>query len=144
MEKIVTFFHNIIAKSSKFNSLTPVDDVALLVPDFLAQVKLCIKEYQKTYPNQDITFTETYRSNALQQKYYTDGASKIMRNGMHHYGIAADCIFVIDGKRSYKGDILLIRKIFNAHGLTTLGMWDSLHVQFIPVSEQKKLRKLVG
>lgn len=144
MEKIVTFFHNVLAKSTNFNSLTPVDDVALLFPEFLELVKLCIKEYQKKYPNQDITFTETYRSNALQLKYYTDGASKLKKNGMHHYGIAADCIFIVDGKRTYKGDVMLIRKIFNAHGLTTLGMWDPLHVQYISVADQPKLRSLVG
>lgn len=144
MDKIVVFFHSVIAKSAKFKSITPVDDVALLLPDFLAQVKLCIKEYQKTYPHQDITFTETYRSNTLQLKYYMNGASKVKKNGMHHYGIAVDCIFLIDGKRSYKGDIALIRKIFKDHGLTILGLWDALHVQYIPVADQAKLRKLVG
>ena len=144
MDKIVVFFHSVIAKSSKFKSITPVDDVTLLLPDFLAQVKLCIKEYQKTYPLQDITFTETYRSNTLQLKYYMNGASKVKKNGMHHYGIAVDCIFLIDGKRSYKGDITLIRKIFKDHGLTILGLWDALHVQYIPVADQAKLRKLVG
>ena len=144
MEKIVTFFHNILAKSTKFSSINPVDDQTLLLPDFLVLVKVCIKEYQKTYPTQDITFTETYRSNTLQLKYYQNGASKLKKNGMHHYGIAVDCIFIVDGKRTYKGDITLIRKIFNAHGLTTLGMWDALHVQYIPVADQAKLRALVG
>jgi hypothetical protein len=143
MQNIVNFFKNTLLKNPKFNSLLPVDDQSLLLPEFLTQVKLCIKEYQKTYPNQDITFTETYRSNTLQLKYYNNGASKLKKNGMHHYGIAVDCIFIVDGKRTYKGDITLIRKIFNAHGLTTLGLWDALHVQYIPVANQQKLRDLV-
>ncbi|MEC4004882.1 hypothetical protein OX283_009465 [Flavobacterium sp. SUN052] len=142
MQQIANFYKNTIKHSNKFNSTTSVDDQSLLYPDFLAKVKVCIAEYKMTYPNQDITFTETYRSNVLQAKYYANGASKIKKDGMHHFGIAADCIFIVDGKRTYKGDINLIRKIYKAHGLTILGMWDSLHVQYIPISDQMGLRLL--
>jgi hypothetical protein len=148
MKEIAKFFQNVLLKSKKFNSPTAVSDQDLLYPSFLAKLQICIKEYQKTYPNQDITFTETYRSNTLQMIHYNNGASKIKMNGMHHYGIAADSIFIINGKKSYKGDVMLIRKIYQANGLIILGMWDSLHVQYISVGEQQALRdevaKLVG
>jgi hypothetical protein len=143
MKKIVLFFTGVLAKSPKFTSAKPVSDPALLFPDFLNKVNSCIKEYKKTYPNQDITFTETYRSNTLQAIHFKNGASKIKKNGMHHYGIAADCIFIIDGKKTYKGDVALIRKIYKANGLTILGMWDALHVQYISVAEQQQLRDMV-
>ena len=143
MKKIVLFFTGVLAKSPKFTSASAVNDPALLFPDFLSKVNICIKEYKKTYPNQDITFTETYRSNTLQAIHFKNGASKIKKNGMHHYGIAADCIFVIAGKKTYKGDISLIRKIYKDNGLTILGMWDALHVQYIGVAEQQQLRDMV-
>ena len=64
-------------KKNEFNSSTPLYDQELLLPDFLAKIRICIKQYQKTYSNQDITLTETYRSNRLQMVHYTNGASKI-------------------------------------------------------------------
>lgn len=144
MKKIVTFYIEVLLINDKFNSAIPVNDQNLLLPNFLTKIKTCIKQYQQTYPNQEITFTETYRSNTLQEKYFENGASKIKKNGMHHYGIAADCIFVVDGKKTYKGDINLLRRIYKTNGLTILGMWDPLHVQFITTSEQMKLRNAVN
>lgn len=120
-----------------------VDDQTLLLPRFLTKLKECIVMYKQTYPNQSITFTETYRSNSLQYKYFQQGASKIKADGMHHYGIATDSIFIINGKRTYKGDIMLLRKIYSDNGLTILGMWDPLHVQLIPVGQQTLLRSSV-
>ena len=144
MKKIAAFFLQKILSGSKFYSPNPVDDQSFLLPDFMAKLKICIGQYKQTYPNQDITFSETYRSNTLQEKYYNNGASKIKKNGMHHYGIAADSIFIIDGKRSYKGDVMLIRKIYKDNGLSILGMWDSLHVQFIAVPDQQEMRNAVS
>jgi len=146
--QIAQFFVKKLMPNPKFNSPEPNADQSLLFPAFLEQVNLCISLYNKSHENQDITFTETYRSNALQSIYYSNGASKIKENGMHHYGIAADCIFVISGKRTYKGDVVGLRKIFRDNNLFILGMWDALHVQFIPVNEQAALRnevkKLIG
>ncbi|RYE41623.1 MAG: hypothetical protein EOP48_23845 [Sphingobacteriales bacterium] len=38
---------------------------------------------------------------------------------------------------------MLLRKIYVDNGLTILGMWDALHVQLIPVGQQKHLRNAV-
>ncbi|CAL1519738.1 peptidoglycan-binding protein [Chitinophaga sp. MM2321] len=137
------FYLQTLVTSTKYNSQTPVDDQALLYPDFLARLKSCVSQYRQTYPDQDITFTETYRSNTLQEQYFNNGASKIKTNGMHHYGIAADSIFIINGKRTYKGDINLIRSIYKQNGLTILGMWDALHAQYITIAQQQPLRNAV-
>lgn len=142
MKNIADFYKNTLSKNPKFNSNIPVNDPDLLFPEFLAKLNDCIQQYRKIYPKQDITFTETYRSNRLQLKYFKNGASKLKKDGMHHFGIAADCIFIIQNKRSYKGDIVLLRKIFKANGLTILGIWDALHVQYIPITGQQKLRAL--
>jgi Putative peptidoglycan binding domain len=140
---IADFYLQKLIEKPKFTSIDPNTDQSLLVPAFMAKVTSCIAEYKASHPGQDITFTETYRSNALQLKHFNNHASKIKANGMHHYGIAGDSIFVIGGKKTYKGDVVGLRKIYQDNGLFILGMWDALHVQFIPVSEQATLRTTV-
>lgn len=137
---IETFFLTSLMTSPDFLSNKPVDNVDLLLPDFLTRLKQSVILYKKSYPEQDIIFLETYRSNTLQEIYFNRGSSKLKQNGMHHYGIAADCIFEIDGQRTFKGDVELLRQIHEFNGLYTLGMWDALHVQFIPVNQQQQLR----
>lgn len=144
MKKITDFYLRTLLINPQFNSANPVSDQSLLFPDFLARLNTCIGQYKQQRPGQDITYTETYRSNVLQLKHFNNGASKIRKNGMHHYGIAGDSIFIIGGKRTFKGDVTLIRKIYKDNGLTILGMWDALHVQFIPVADQQKLRDAVS
>jgi len=143
MEDITQFFLEKLITDGRYGTAKPVDDQTLLLPRFLNKLETCISIYKLEYPNQSITFTETYRSNLLQYKYFEQGASKTKEDGMHHYGIAADCIFIINEKRSYEGDTVLLRKIYVENGLTILGMWDPLHVQLIPVGQQMQLRNAV-
>ncbi len=143
MEDIKQFFLEKLITDERYEITKPVDDQTLLLPRFLDKLKECITIYTQKYPNQSVTFTETYRSNSLQYKYFQQGASKIKADGMHHYGIATDSIFIINGKRTYKGDVMLLRKIYVDNGLTILGMWDALHVQLIPVGQQTLLRSSV-
>jgi hypothetical protein len=144
MKKIADFFLSKLVTNGKFSSIAPNNDRALLLPDFYSAIQKCISIFQQAYPDVDIDFTETYRSNELQLIHFNNGASKIKRNGMHHYGIAADCIFIVKGKRTYKGDITLLRKIYKENGLYILGSWDPLHVQFIDVPAQQTLRDTVA
>ena len=143
VDKIANFFLRQIIIHPKYNSVALNADMSLLYPPFSSKVQICISQYKKSHSGQDIAFTETYRSNALQLQHFNNGASKIKKDGMHHFGIAADSIFVIGGKRTYKGDVVVLRKIFADNGLFLLGMWDALHVQFIPVNMQAALRSAV-
>jgi Putative peptidoglycan binding domain len=143
LDKIANHFLETLVPHPKYNSANLNPDRALLLPEFQAALKACIVEYKKTHAGQDITFTETYRSNALQLKHFNNGASKIKADGMHHFGVACDSIFIIGGKRTYKGDVVGLRKIYKNNGLFILGMWDALHVQFIPTADQAGLRKTV-
>jgi hypothetical protein len=142
-KKIADFFLQTLVPHPKFNSTSFNSDQSLLFPDFLTKVKSCVAKYNAAHSGQDVTFTETYRSNALQLKHFDNGASKIRANGMHHYGTAADSIFVIGGKKTYKGDVMGLRKVYKDNGLFLLGMWDSMHVQYISVSDQAALRAAV-
>jgi len=140
---IEDFFLKSIMTNPDFLSTGPVHNVNLLLPAFFDKVQKSILLYKQSYPAQDIFMLETYRSNTLQEIYFNRGASKLKKDGMHHFGIACDCMFVIDGQRTFKGDVELLRRIHEFMGLTILGMWDSLHVQYIPVGEQQALRAAV-
>jgi hypothetical protein len=115
----------------------------LLVSDFHKLVKKGIKEFNKVHPDAEVFLVETYRSNKLQAQYFNSGASKIRKNGMHHYGIAADCAFKVNGKLTWNGDYKTLRACFDAEGLSLLGLWDAGHVQYVPVAEQQALRNAV-
>ncbi|MBI5401854.1 MAG: hypothetical protein HY959_00495 [Ignavibacteriae bacterium] len=139
-ENICIHYNNIIRQSDEYDSVKPIRNTDLLLPEFYNTLVFCFNEYQKKYPSQRAYITESYRSNSLQLKYYKTGKSKIRKNGMHHYGIAADVAFIINDKLSYKGDYNYLRKIFKENNLTVLD-WELGHVQFIPVSEQSALRE---
>lgn len=139
-ENICNHYNEIIKSFKFFDSAKPIRDVELLLPEFYNILIFCFNEYQKKHSNQKVYITETYRSNNLQLKYFKQGKSKIKKDGMHHFGIAADVAFLIDDKLSYKGDYNFLRKIFRENNLTVLE-WELGHVQFIPVSEQINLRK---
>lgn len=141
-EKIKQHYENVLKDSEHFGSLSPVNDMELLYPEFLDRLIICFTEYTEQKPGEEVYIVETYRSNALQEKYYEEGKSRIRRNGMHHFGLAADAAFYINGKFSYDGDYNLLRKIFRRNGLTVLN-WEKGHVQFVKVSEQPEIRNYV-
>ena len=143
LKDIADFFVSKLIPSPDFNNKNQVRDTALLVPEFYALVKKAIAKFNETYKGVEVVFVETYRSNALQLIHFNNGASKISKNGMHHYGIAVDCAFKVNGKFTYNGDYKLLRKCFQDVGLHLLGLWDMGHVQYIPVDQQTALRNAV-
>jgi hypothetical protein len=142
LEKIKLHYENEIKNSEHFGSHSPVNDAELLYPEFLETLIKCFTEYTEQKPGEEVYIVETYRSNALQEKYYEEGKSRIRRNGMHHFGLAADAAFYINGKFSYGGDYALLRKIFRNNGLTVLN-WEKGHVQFNNVADQPEIRRYV-
>ncbi len=139
-ENICNHYFEVIKNFKFFDSLKPIRDVELLLPEFYNMLIYCFNEYQKVFPNHKVYIVETYRSNALQLKYFKQGKSKIRKNGMHHYGLAADVAFIIDDNFSYNGNYRYLRRIFKENNLTILD-WELGHVQYIPVSEQNALRQ---
>jgi hypothetical protein len=142
MKNIAIHYISKIITSSKFYSANPVNDVNLLYPDFFSILKIAMNEFKQRY-DYEVAIVETYRSNTLQQIYFNSGASKIKRDGMHHYGIAADLAFKRNGKITYQGNYEYLRELLKKNKLHLLGAWDLGHVQFIPVSEQSNLRNTI-
>ena len=81
---IAGFFLQKLIVHPKFNSITPNSDQSLLFPDFEVQLQKCINLYNTSHAGQDVTFTETYRSNALQLQHFNNKASKIKRSEEAH------------------------------------------------------------
>lgn len=131
---------------ANFFSTKPIKDTALLFPPFLQLLQKSIDKFNVKYPAVKVVYVETYRSNALQLQHYNNGASGIKKNGMHHYGIAADLAFNINGKFTYNGDYKYLRECHTAAGLHLLGAWDIGHVQYIPANanDQAALRLTVN
>jgi peptidoglycan hydrolase-like protein with peptidoglycan-binding domain len=132
-----------IITSDGYLSPSPVREPSLLLSGFKEKIDELILRYNK-YSDDEVYILETYRSNSLQMTYFVRGASKIRKNGMHHYGIAADLVRGKDGKYlDYGLDYQLLRRIaVNELGLTALSFEDA-HYQFIPVSAQESLRSAV-
>jgi hypothetical protein len=129
----------------KFFSSVEVKETALLYPPFFDKLQLSIAAFNKKYPAVEVVFVSTYRSNTLQLIHYNNGASGIKKNGMHHYGIAADLAFKINGKFTYNGDYNYLRDCHKKQGLFLIAKNDVGHVQFIPVNAitQNALRSTV-
>lgn len=124
-------------------SHNPVKDTSLLFPPFLDLVQRTVDTLDVS-KNIVIATLETYRSNTLQHDYFESGASKIPKNGMHHYGIAVDTWFV---KTGYKGDWSAIHEVFESLGgpqLDALASWDPGHLQLVTIAGQNDLRSAVA
>lgn len=148
-KEIVDFYIKKLIPSADYNNTKSVKSLDLLFPAFRVKIEDAMKKFNEKYPKVKLVFVETYRSNARQLMHYNNGASKIKKNGMHHYGIACDCAFEFDTdgdgdiEFSYDGDYNYLRECWKAQGLTLLGEWDKGHAQFIPVNNQDILRSEV-
>lgn len=144
---MANFFTDVIQKDPRFLSTSRIDDVALLEPVTRAAVAAIIQD-AKTHGMELMVF-ETYRSQARQQALFNQGASKLLKVGVHHYGLACDLVKNVGGSPSWKGDFSLLGVLAKSHGLIWGGDWgqpgihhsfvDSDHVQRCSIADQVKL-----
>lgn len=88
-----------------------------------------------------ISIFETYRSQERQLDLFNKGATTLQRNGMHHFGVAADIVFLdVNGNPSWNVSHNWARmgKIGQDFGLEWGGSWggfvDKPHFQLIPAT----------
>ena len=125
-----------------------VTDLDVLYPPFACSV---IKLFAKARIEQlFVCLFETYRSQERQLELFNKGATKLKKNGMHHFGIAADLVFLDPEKNPSWDDTYdwaRLGKIGQDFGLEWGGSWnnfvDKPHFQLIPatVAEQQKIIK---
>jgi len=108
------------------NKLKPNRDWELLAPFFAQKLRAAIAECQaEGYP---IELFEGYRSVERQEYLYASGRTrdgKIVTHARagesdHNIGIAADCVFKINGSWTWEGDFDRVEQVMLKHGLKSL------------------------
>jgi hypothetical protein len=54
---------------------------------------------------------ETYPSQARLQEHFDNGATKLLKVGVHHYRLARDIVRVVGGEPSWKGDFSFLGQL---------------------------------
>jgi len=144
---MTTFYEDILKKHKLFNSPKRVDSLDLLDPIFRAKVQSIVDDAASH--NIKLLVFETYRSSARQQQLFEEGASKLKLVSVHHYGLAADIVYLRGGEPSWKGDFNFLGQLSRAHQLIWGGNWgypetphsfvDADHVQWCTVRRQAPL-----
>ena len=141
MKEIAQHFLRHVITHKDFFSDKAIKDMGILFPPFREKVEAGISKFNEKYPDVKVIPVETYRSNERQMMHYNNGASKIKKDGMHHFAIAIDLAGEVKGKFTYDIDYKHLRRCIEETGLTLLGVWDMGHSQYIPVGDQGALRK---
>ena len=157
------FYTDIITKDSRFKNIDRVADINLLEP-VTWQKGLDIIADAKAHGIELMIF-ETYRSQKRQEELLKQGASKLQKVGVHHYGLACDIVKCIKDDPSWKGDFSLLGELAHEHGLIWGGDWgnpeakhtfiDPVHVQRCTVARQagvfswrvvsgRRIRSIIG
>jgi hypothetical protein len=141
------FYTDTIAKDPRFNSLKPVNDLALLEPVLRKLVRQIISD--AAADGMKLMVFETYRSQARQSRLFAQGATQLKTVGVHHYGLACDLVKDISGIPSWKGNFKFLGKLAKKYDLVWGSDWgkpkvktrfsDNVHIQRCAVSDQKKL-----
>lgn len=144
---MTSFYDDVIKKSKLFASPKRVASLDLLEPIFRAKVQAILDD--AAAHDIKLMMFETYRSQTRQQQLYNEGASKLKMVGVHHYGLAADIVYLRGGEPSWKGDFNFLGQLARAHQLIWGGNWgypqtphsfvDSDHVQWCTVGRQAAL-----
>ena len=141
------FYTDIISQDARFDSAARVADLALLEPITRQLVQNVIAAAEQM--GIVLMAYETYRSQARQQELFDNGATKLRKVGVHHYGLACDIVRVVGGEPSWKGDFSFLGQLAHSAGLIWGGDWgapqikhsfiDSVHVQRCTVARQATL-----
>jgi hypothetical protein len=141
------FYTDVISNDPRFNSPTRISDLALLEPVMRQAVQNIIAGASASGLTMEPF--ETYRSQARQAALYAQRATKLRTVGVHHYGLACDIVFVVDGQPSWKGDFSALRDLARANSLVWGGDWgepsqphtfiDMDHVQRCTLAQQPEL-----
>ena len=89
------FYVDVIKTDRRYRSLAAVRDMDLLEPGFRVKVGAFITSAKAM--GRDVRVAETYRSQWLQHKYWTQHKTQLAHVGTHGYGLAVDLAYYIDG-----------------------------------------------
>lgn len=142
-----TFYTDVIQHSKLYNSTSRVASLELLEPVFRQKVQAIVAD--AAAHGRTLLVFETYRSQKRQQELFKQGVTKLQAVGVHHYGLAADIVYVAGGEPSWKGDFSFLGQLAHSHQLIWGGDWgypqvrhsfsDPDHVQWCTVGQQAAL-----
>ena len=133
-------WHDELRKSPLFHGTEPVREMDMLYPPFRVRVELLLKDARAA--GLPAAVFETFRSAERQASLFRLGRTKLRSNGMHHYGVACDVVFLDgDGHFTWNAASGLWEQLGAAgkkHGLCWGGDWkgfrDCPHFQLVPES----------
>lgn len=141
------FYNSVVVRDPRFNSSSRVQDLNLLEPITRSLVQRVLASARQM--GIELMAFETYRSQQRQQELFSQGASKLQKVGVHHYGLACDIVRVAGGEPSWKGDFSFLGELARSSGLIWGGDWgdptlkhtfvDPVHVQRCTVARQAEL-----
>ncbi|HET6384383.1 MAG TPA: M15 family metallopeptidase [Armatimonadota bacterium] len=141
------FYTDVIRVSPHYRTPYRISDPQLLEPATRRKVEAILKD--AAAHGVMLGIYETYRSEERQERLFQQGASQLRHVGVHHYGLACDIVYLVDGEPSWKGDFGLLGHLARAHGLVWGGDWghpgrptgfpDQDHVQRCAVWQQADL-----
>jgi hypothetical protein len=137
----MSFYDEVIRKSSQFDSAARVSSLDMLEPTMRASVSALILDAASR--GIKLMVFETYRSRQRQEALYQQGATQLRQVGVHHFGLAVDLVKDIDGEPSWKGSFDFMSVLSLRHNLvwggTFKGFYDACHLQRVAVEDQARL-----
>lgn len=142
----MSWYEDKIKKYPQYTSSKLVTDLDILYPPFALNILKIFVTARKE--GLSICIYETYRSQERQIELFNKGVTKLKTNGMHHFGVATDIVF-LDNKNnpswSEECNWKRLGEIGKNTGLIWGGdwPWDKPHFQLIPatVPDQAKIIK---
>ena len=120
------FFLDNIAHNLELETTARRNEISLLEPVTRRIVELIISE--ASAQGLELMVFETYRSKARQEQLFNQGASKLRKVGVHHYGLACDLVKSVNGEPSWKGKFSLVGELAHSFGLIWGGDWGNPHI----------------
>lgn len=134
----MNWYDDVIIKSPKYLSPVLVNDVDLLYPKFLLLILKTFVTARKE--GLQVMLFETYRSQQRQAELFARGVTRLQRNGMHHFGIATDIVFLNGNNPSFApgNNWQRLGAIGRGFSLEWGGSWASFvdlpHFQLVPAT----------
>jgi hypothetical protein len=141
------FFTDVISNDPRFNSSSRINDIALLEP----VTRVAVQNIIAAAAANGIVLEpfETYRSDMRQQLLYSQHATKLQTEGVHHFGLACDLVKVINRKPSWAGDFTFLIGLCKQYDMISGNDWgepgiqhsfvDADHIQRVTLAQQPAL-----
>lgn len=143
----MNWYENKIKKYEHYKTFKTASDIKILYPGFAFLIlKLFINAYKEGL---EVCIFETYRSQERQLDLFNKGKTTLKKNGMHHFGVAADIVFRNENNHPiWKGDWDKLGQIGKDLGLFWGGDWESFrdypHFQLIPALYKHQVEIIIG